>query len=121
MLKECEKVAPEIPRSFLSELPGEDDGHLDEYFEDRTPDFFSFDGSIPKAIAAQNGQMWCPNSKDVTAELVREAHKMDLIVCAWTVNEIEDFEKMVTAEVDAIITDYPDRAQNVLDRLGVQW
>ena len=121
LLKECEKVAPEIPRSFLSELPGEDDGHLDEYFEDRTPDFFSFDGSIPKAIAAQNGQMWCPNFKDVTAELVREAHKMDLIVCAWTVNEIEDFEKMVTAEVDAIITDYPDRAQNVLDRLGVQW
>lgn len=121
LLKECQSVAPEIPCSFLSELPGNDDEPLDEYFEDHTPDFSSFDVSIPKAIANQNGQMWCPNFRDVTEDLVREAHNMGLVVCAWTVNEIEDLEKMVNAGVDGIITDYPNRAKKVLDRLDLKW
>ena len=121
LLRECQKWAPEIPCSFLSELPGNDDEPLDEYFEDHTPDFSSFDVSIPKAIANQNGQMWCPNFRDVTEELVQEAHKTGLIVCAWTVNEIDDLEKMITAKVDGIITDYPDRAQRVLASQGLRW
>ena len=44
-----------------------------------------------------------------------------LVVCAWTVNEIEDLEKMVDAGVDGIITDYPDRAQKVLASRGLGW
>ena len=86
-----------------------------------TPDFSSFDVSIPKAVANLNGQMWCPDFKDVTSELVDEAKKLGLLVCAWTVNEIEDLERMVDAGVDGIITDYPDRAQSVLSRFGLNW
>jgi glycerophosphoryl diester phosphodiesterase len=36
--------------------------------------------------------MWCPYFKDVTSELVKEAHSLDLLVCTWTVNEIEDMK-----------------------------
>ena len=115
------KVAPEIACSFLSELPGNDDEPFDEHFEDHTPDFSSFDVSIPKAIANLNGQMWCPNFKDVTEELVQEAHDLGLVVCTWTVNEIKDLENMVDAGVDGIITDYPDRAQRVLASRGLRW
>ena len=121
LLKECQKVAPEIACSFLSELPGNNDEPFDEHFEDHTPDFSSFDVSIPKAIANLNGQMWCPNFKDVTEELVQEAHDLGLVVCTWTVNEIKDLENMVDAGVDGIITDYPDRAQRVLGSRGLRW
>ena len=121
LLKECQRVAPEIACSFLSELPGNDDEPFDENFEDHTPDFSSFDVSIPKAIANLNGQMWCPNFKDVTEELVQEAHDLGLVVCTWTVNETEDLENMVNAGVDGIITDYPSRAQKVLINRGLRW
>ena len=121
LLKECQGVAPEIPCSFLSELPGNDDETLDECSDDNTPDFASLDTSIPKAVANRKGQMWCPEFNDVTVELVQEAHELDLVVCAWTVNEIEDIENMVDAGVDGIITDYPDRAQRVLASKGLRW
>ena len=121
LLRECQRVAPEIPCSFLSELPGKDDETLDEYSDFNIPDFASFDISIPKAVASHKGQMWCPEFSDVTVELVQEAHELDLVVCAWTVNEIEDLENMVDAGVDGIITDYPDRAQRVLASRGLRW
>ena len=121
LLKECQRVAPEIPCSFLSELPGKDDETSDEYSDDKTPDFASFDISMPKAVANHKGQMWCPEFNDVTVELVEEAHQLGLVVCAWTVNEIKDLEKMVDAGVDGIITDYPDRAQKVLASRGLGW
>jgi glycerophosphoryl diester phosphodiesterase len=63
--------------------------------------------------------MWCPYFKDVTSELVKEAHSLGLIVCTWTVNEIEDMENMIDAGVDGIITDYPNRAKKVLEIRGL--
>ena len=119
LLKECHRLAPEIPRSFLSQLPENYDDSSDPASSDRTPDFSSFKTSIPKAIANQEGQMWCPYFKDVTSELVQEAHSLDLLVCTWTVNEIEDMETMIDAGVDGIITDYPNRAQKVLKTRGL--
>ena len=121
LLEECHRVAPEIPRSFLSDLSSHPTDTLDKSSEGVTPDFASFDVSIPKAVASLNGQMWCPDFKDVTSELVDEAKNLGLLVCAWTVNEIEDLERMVDVGVDGIITDYPDRAQSVLSRFGLNW
>ena len=91
------------------------------FSEDVAPDYSLFEVSIPKSVANLNGQMWCPEFKDVTSELVKEAHDLGLIVCTWTVNEIEDFKNMIAAGVDGIITDYPDRAQNVLNAYGLDW
>ena len=119
LLKECHRLAPEIPRSFLSQLPENFSLPSDTFSEDITPDFSSFKTSIPKAIANQEGQMWCPYFKDVTSEMVKEAHSLDLLVCTWTVNEIEDLENMIDAGVDGIITDYPNRAQKVLKTRGL--
>lgn len=119
LLKECHRLAPEIPRSFLSQLPRDYDVSSDTASADRTPDFSSFKTSIPKAIANQEGQMWCPYFKDVTSELVKEAHSLNLLVCTWTVNEIKDMENMIDAGVDGIITDYPNRAQKVLKTRGL--
>ena len=119
LLKECQKVAPEIPRSFLSELPENSEGTSDNTSEEVTPDFSSFKSSIPKAIADQNGQMWCPYFKDLTSVLLKEAHALGLLVCTWTVNEIEDIENMIDIGVDGIVTDYPDRVQGVFSSRGM--
>ena len=59
--------------------------------------------------------MWCPYFKDLTSELLKEAHALGLLVCTWTVNEIEDIENMIDIGVDGIVTDYPDRVQGVLE------
>jgi len=120
LLKECQKVAPEMPRSFLSELPENAEGTVYNTSEDVTPDFCSFKSSIPKAIADQNGQMWCPYFKDLTSTLLKEAHALGLLVCTWTVNEIEDIENMIDIGIDGIVTDYPDRAQSVLKSRGMR-
>lgn len=120
LLKECQKVAPKIPRSFLSELPENSEGTTYNTSEEVTPDFCSFKSSIPKAIADQNGQLWCPYFKDLTSALLKEAHALGLLVCTWTVNEIEDIENMIDIGIDGIVTDYPDRVQSVLKRRGMQ-
>ena len=52
-------------------------------------------------------------------ELLNEAHALGLLVCAWTVNEIEDIENMIDIGVDGIVTDYPDRVQGVLRSRGM--
>lgn len=120
LLKECQKLAPEIPRSFLSELPEKSEGTVYNNSEDVTPDFCSFKSSLPKAIADQNGQMWCPYFKDLTSTLLKEAHALGLLVCTWTVNEIEDIENMIDIGIDGIVTDYPDRVQSVLKSRGMR-
>lgn len=45
----------------------------------------------------------------VTPELVKEAHGKKIKVLPWTVNEPADMQKMMSMDVDGIITDYPDR------------
>ena len=121
LLEECGRLAPEMPRSYLSQLPESSNDPFDKPSEEISPDFSSLNGSIPEAIQAAGGHLWCPYFKDVTAELVGEAHRLGLPVCTWTVNEIEDFENLLDMGVDGIITDYPDRAKNVFRSRGLRW
>lgn len=51
----------------------------------------------------------------VDAELVRRAHRRKLSFFTWTVNEIDDMKRMRDYDVDAIITDYPDRLRTALE------
>jgi glycerophosphoryl diester phosphodiesterase len=43
----------------------------------------------------------------VTDELVREAHENGLRVIPWTANTVEDWKRLMQADVDGIITDDP--------------
>ena len=51
-----------------------------------------------------------PSLRMVTQEMVDEAHGRDLEVWVYTVNEQSDIKKMRNMGVDAIFTNYPDRA-----------
>ncbi|SLN46542.1 putative glycerophosphoryl diester phosphodiesterase 1 [Pseudoruegeria aquimaris] len=121
VLEECARVAPEMPRSYLSQLPENTDDPGEDSQKSVAPDFDALGVSIPRAVARAGGRMWCPYFKDVTADLVAEAHGLGLLVAAWTANEPEDIEAMIDAGVDGIITDYPGRAQRILLSRGLRW
>lgn len=52
----------------------------------------------------------------VTRNFVEGAHDYHMPVNVWTVNETEDMDRLLSLGVDGIITDYPDRLLEVLER-----
>ncbi len=57
----------------------------------------------------------CPKFSCVTPELVDQAHRADLQVVTWTVNSAEEMRTMISAGVDGIMTDFPDRLRAVIE------
>ena len=121
LLEECARIAPDIPRSYLSELPDNLDALGEDSSKAVAPDFATLGDSIPKAVSNAGGKLWCPHYLDVTPELVAEAHDLGLIVCSWTVNEVEDIHHMIDVGVDGIVTDYPGRVQRILLARDLTW
>jgi glycerophosphoryl diester phosphodiesterase len=52
----------------------------------------------------------------VTRAFVDAAHGRNVEVHVWTVNEVQDMQRMLDLGVDGIITDYPDRLMGLLGR-----
>ena len=121
LLEECNRLAPNMPRSYLSQLSENLDNTYDKPAEETSPDLLSFKRSIPEAISVAGGHLWCPYFKDVTVDLITEAHSFGLPVCTWTVNDVEDIENMIDIGVDGIITDYTDRAKIIFKSRGLRW
>lgn len=57
-----------------------------------------------------NPDYYSPQYKLVTQKTVNKLHQKGIKIAVWTVNDKADIEKMKELGVDAIITDYPDRA-----------
>ncbi|MGB3428073.1 MAG: glycerophosphodiester phosphodiesterase family protein, partial [Burkholderiaceae bacterium] len=76
-------------------------------------------GSLPRTVRAAGCSAWSPFWRNLTPELVAEAHALGLAVIAWTVNEPGDIERMLDLRIDGLITDYPDRARALADKRGV--
>lgn len=58
-----------------------------------------------------------PNYQLVNQEMVAESHHAGLKVYPWTVNNSHEMKQLYTVGVDGVITDYPDRAFDVLGQL----
>lgn len=52
--------------------------------------------------------VYSPNYKLVTPELIAKAHAKNIKVIPWTVNELEDIVRLRAMGVDGIISDYPN-------------
>jgi glycerophosphoryl diester phosphodiesterase len=71
--------------------------------------------AIEKTVAL-GARQFLPRADKVTPELVVAAHRADLRVVVWTVNETVDMRAMIAAGVDGIITDYPDRLNGLEEK-----
>lgn len=128
VLAAFEQAAPEIPRAYLS--------YLDRAAPTMQPNIYTgspwMNGrdldaeagagpALPRLIADLGGAGWAPYFEDLTPAALEAAHAAGLCVNVWTVNAAEDIARMAEMGVDGIITDFPARAQNVLDGLGLDW
>lgn len=71
-------------------------------------------GSLPRLVKAAGCSTWSMFFRNLTPELVAEAHGLGLVVMPWTVNDPADMARLVEWKVDGLITDYPDRARRVM-------
>lgn len=98
-------IAPELPRSCLTEAKTVGTGV--------SPwtglDVAAFGGSVPRLVAAAGCQVWSPDEHTLSANLVREAHRLGLRVLPWTVDEPDAIARVVRWGVDGVISDFPDR------------
>jgi glycerophosphoryl diester phosphodiesterase len=71
--------------------------------------------NLVKAAVDCGARQICPRFDLVTPQLVSEAHRADLHVVTWTVNEREKMRAAIDAGVDGIMTDLPDRLRALLE------
>jgi glycerophosphoryl diester phosphodiesterase len=113
-LQVVQKLEPRIPTAYLSFQNASNDTITDGRW---TAGFkISEHGSLPKMVKAAGGAVWSPNGGAVTEALVREAHALGLKVLPWTVNNPAEMDKLIGWGVDGIITDYPDRLREVMQK-----
>jgi len=78
---------------------------------------FLFDRSHPDIVGRAlevGARQLAPLGDLVTQELVAQAHRADLQVVTWTINQPEHIRAMIAAGVDGIMSDYPDRLVTAL-------
>lgn len=108
VLQRVQRVAPALATSYLTmQRPNANTVEAPAWMAGFS---LAAQGSVPRMVKAAGGAWWSPNFRDVTAESVREAQSLGLKVAVWTVNEPADMKRMLELGVDALITDYPDRA-----------
>ena len=121
LLAECQRIAPEMPTSFLTQLPENAADAGEDHAITACPDLTTGTVIAPELVAQAGGSLWCPYFQDVTAEAVDRAHELGLRVAVWTVNELEEIDQMIGLGVDAIVSDYPGRVQRRLQAHGFGW
>ncbi|MFM9966934.1 MAG: glycerophosphodiester phosphodiesterase [Burkholderiales bacterium] len=88
---------------------------------------FADHGSVPRMIAAAVhvhstntvGTIWSPHFADLSDSLIDAAHDLGISVLPWTLNEPQEIADAISMGVDGLITDYPDRARQVMAQLGL--
>lgn len=83
-------------------------------------DIDDYNGSLPKAAAAQGYDVVSPTFRSVTPAMIAEAHELGLPVIPWTVNTTADMERLMDLGVDGIITDYPTRLRTLMEERGLK-
>ncbi len=110
------QLEPRIPTVYLTIQTANSDNVRDGW----TAGFKLADhGSVPRMVKAAGGAVWSPNGGAVTEALVREAQALGLKVVPWTINAPADLDRFIGWGVDGLITDYPDRLREVLNKRGM--
>jgi glycerophosphoryl diester phosphodiesterase len=76
-------------------------------------------GSVPRLAAAAGCGTWSPYFRELGEATVAEAHALGIKVVPWTVNDKDDLFRAIDMKVDGLISDYPDRARQVMAEKGL--
>lgn len=60
-------------------------------------------------VRSADAQIYCPEFESCDSLQVRQLHAEGILVLPWTVNDADDWKKLLDWGVDGITTDYPDR------------
>jgi glycerophosphoryl diester phosphodiesterase len=118
VLAHAEKIAPEIPRVYLSHV-GARLNNIKPGQPGPSPwmagiDVDDFKGSIPHAVRAAGGRYWAPHYKYITSGTLEEAHQLGIQVFVWTPDSRSDLRRLIKMGVDGIITNRPDILEAIL-------
>jgi glycerophosphoryl diester phosphodiesterase len=110
--------APQIPRAYLTSARTLRDSRWTVGL--RLEDF----GSAPRLVKAAAGAgpaeiIWSPAFKELTPDLLKEAHALGLRVLPWTVDERADMVRLIGWGVDGLITDDPAILRDVMREKGL--
>jgi len=72
-------------------------------------------GDPVKTAVDVGARQLCPRADLITPELVERAHRADLHVVTWTINDADQMRAAMDAGVDGIMTDLPDRLRAVVE------
>ena len=75
--------------------------------------------NLPKMVHATGCRIWSSDYHNIDAACLGTAHDFGLQVWVWTVNEVTDMRRLMKLGVDGIITDYPDRAREIMTELDI--
>ncbi len=62
-------------------------------------------------------EIYSPDFVLVDEALVKDVHAKGIKLISWTVNEVRDIARLINIGADGIISDYPDRAINLVNNL----
>lgn len=79
----------------------------------------SADGKINKEINSLGfiPEIYSPNYRLLTKSLIKKCRRKKIQIIPWTVNEFEDLRNLLLMNVDGVITDFPNRALRLRNRL----
>lgn len=123
VLSEVKRLMPEVPATALTEQqPGEDtvrlgSRHPSPWLGGLDPE--QFGRSVPHLVKATGASAWGPDYLDLDAQLIESAHALGLRVVPWTVNKMEDMQRLIDLGVDGLTTDRPDVLRSLLERRGM--
>lgn len=127
VLKEIQKLDPKIATAYLTDKEISDnmrknDPKMSGLWSDGKL-LKDYDNSIPKMIAKLGGKIWGPESKELNADLVNEAHSYGLKVVPWSMvgslDDPKEITRMIDIGVDGIISDRPDIVRGFLAARGM--
>jgi glycerophosphoryl diester phosphodiesterase len=117
-LRYVQRIAPEIDTVYLS-LEGRNLNNIKAGRPGASQwmaglDIDDFSGSIPQAVKGAGGRSWAPYYKNLTDDLLAQAHELGIRVFVWTPDKRKDMVRLIEMGVDGIITNRPDILKSVV-------
>jgi glycerophosphoryl diester phosphodiesterase len=79
-----------------------------------------FDGDLARVVKDKlHAQVLSVNYPDITDKLITASHQRGLTIIPWTVDDPAQMAEAIDRGLDGLITDYPDKARDVMDAKGL--